>query len=354
MIKELNYKAIKNVHINCKGVQAVRLTARAFNLGTSRVFSSFGEFSILENSNRVTMLFCVLVFCFNAEGSLRKESELKLDIPPETYKKVWNYFELIFKNNSKYIQSLKGNVETSFSTEKFVDEYFDNSNADFYRNEHGLRYRQRFFPDEPHHPKNGRRLIQVKLSSQNKESIVRSEVKYDAMEPLVQDSFLNQHELFSHLFPTDQQSLMKFLKGIGYEPLDFRSVINLTQMRRRVYFKKDKMPFLTLTLDEVEVMKRGKKKKFYEMEIEVDENLYTGSTVEQRKSLEEIASKIKSDLLVKFSDIKQDQTPKYNKAFLLFEKENLKTPGSKKGLIILIATIFVIAFRKRLGLFLHK
>ena len=96
---------------------------------------------------------------------------------------------------------------------------------------------------------------------------------------------------------------------------DLDTVLELRQVRRRVYVHDRDGAVATLTLDQATCGEWGANARFTEVEIELNELRYTAADVEQRRWLTGVLATLQSDLLGKFPAIVQDQTSKYAKAF---------------------------------------
>jgi hypothetical protein len=77
---------------------------------------------------------------------------------------------------------------------------------------------------------------------------------------------------------------------------------------------------MTFTLDEVSSF-YFPYTSFVELELELNEIRYTDADIIEQESLEEMNAKAKQALFDRFDNLKQDQTPKYNKMYAALAKQ---------------------------------
>lgn len=239
-------------------------------------------------------------------ATTRIENEYKLAIPLDKTEEVWAH---LHQNNERFKQN---DIEISYSDEYFQDIYFDDANFSLLKNESGLRRRIRIIPLQPNNPKNGRSLIQFKLN-RNKVRTIRTEIKFE-----VKDKYIGSH---THGRP---MTLLKNKEKAPYQAVlgklhltenDLLVSLIVVQRRRRVYIKLHGEPFATISLDDVTASKWWVTKQFVEVELELNEKLYTISDENTRQRMQVLLDTIKKNLEQKLPYVKQDQTPKYNKMF---------------------------------------
>ncbi len=267
----------------------------------------------------VCFALCFAQFNFAAD-TVRLESEYKLDVPADISSKIWGYLQSSFQTGSSILESLERHLSATNSVEQFKDIYFDNSNLEFLKNNHGLRLRKRFYPNRTNHPSQGKELVQVKLSDFDSKLITRSEVKYKANTQHEADSFYGKHPLLKNLAKNDQSNIVRFLKNLNYTAIDFYPAISIDQIRSRIYINKRDISYATITFDEVTGIFQSQEIKYFEMELELNEILYTKASPGERKKMDDFNHKLKVILFKKFPTLVQDQTPKYNKAIKIFEQ----------------------------------
>ncbi len=250
-------------------------------------------------------------------GGGRLENEIKLDVPAEIHDAVWAYLQERYAN-PEFLDPLVpggGRFETTFSTEIFYDQYFDTRDLALLDNENGLRHRRRYFPDNAAHEKHGRELVQLKLNRGDEENLTRTEIKFDVSSSGAVKNQQDLHPLLRLVQGKERFRLVRTLEAFGIDPEGFEPVIELKQVRRRVYVSNDGEPFATLTIDTVSAWKWLRSASFYELELELNEIGYTDGSADERRAMEAVNAFLMQDLLERFPQIRQDQTPKYNKVF---------------------------------------
>jgi hypothetical protein len=148
----------------------------------------------------------------------------------------------------------------------------------------------------------------------------RSEIKYP-VEPNPGRDPLSTHPLVGLVAKKYREDFIKTGTDFGLDVMEMWNTITLDQRRRRVYISRVGTPYATITLDDVTSEKFGHKIAWTEIELELNEMLYTLIKPEERKAMEQNNEKIKADILTTFPRIIVDQTPKYNKAYNKFSAQ---------------------------------
>tara|TARA_R110000787_G_scaffold16622_65_gene51860 strand:- start:9956 stop:10843 length:888 start_codon:yes stop_codon:yes gene_type:complete len=243
-------------------------------------------------------------------GSSRIENEYKLNMPLDKYETVWSFLVDTYVTR-KSLSAIDPDYTTTPSVEFFSDQYFDDDAHSLLSGQHGVRIRSRFIPDDPANPKNGRRLLQIKLSNiDEKADLNRAEVKFDVGTQVRH----NIKHLIPYVQPQDLHDVTTILNDLNVDIRELKKKITLGQERRRVYISYQNAPFATITLDKVDTSFMMWGCSFVEVEIELNEILYTAVDDDKRDEMEEVSGFIKTVLEKQFPFIKRDQTPKYNKA----------------------------------------
>ena len=240
----------------------------------------------------------------------RLESEYKLLVPDTVKTKLWPHLVKSFKETDSKISS-------EFSVEYFKDTYFDNSERILLHHENGIRKRERLIPENPTHPKHGRVLIQIKLKS------LRDDYRYEIKYPVIKNKSFISSNLDQQIEEKYKNDFLRRLRLLSVAPDDLKPILVINQKRSRVYLKTEGSPFLTVTFDETYSDVLFWKAELTEVEIELNEVAFTSANEEERKAMLRISSQIKEDLLKTFPDLKQNQTPKYNK---IYDKLDEKVP----------------------------
>jgi hypothetical protein len=256
---------------------------------------------------------------FSAEGSnvVRIENEAKLKVPQEITEQVWTWLQERYKD-STWLNRDGRTFTSTFGDEIFVDRYFDTPDLKLLGLESGVRHRSRIVTEGSAKRKDGRQLVQVKLSRHDGVGLERSEIKYTVDTPAGVDS-ANETSVLSLLDRSDRAAMSRRLADIGVDPTQLRPMVTLDQNRRRVYVADQNGPFATVTLDMVSTSGWWQSVAFTEIELELNEIRYTEADEKTRLWMHALNEVIQADLVARFPGIAQDQTPKYNKAFARLE-----------------------------------
>lgn len=252
--------------------------------------------------------------------SLRIENEHKLTFPCDKTDLIWDYLKSRYANdpNQLYLNKISSGFSAIQSVEHFKDVYFDDSSLSLLNREGAVRRRYRLFPDNPSHRKHKRSLVQIKLRRESEQITNRSEIKFGVRKKFREVPETAKPDLIVKNVAEFQEIL---LKETGINSSSLATTLVLNQVRRRIYLSKNGIPFATLTEDDVTVSKWLVPLRFCEMELELNEILYTSSSAEERGEMQIINDELKSDLEKKFTFFKVDQTPKYNKAFNAYKEK---------------------------------
>ena len=295
-------------------------------------------------------------------GGLRIENEFKLSIPPEDLEDVREYLRARYGEvESGILRELGGDFSARISDEWFRDRYFDTEDLRLLEAQSGVRARLRQNSSIGRaDPKHGRELLQLKLNRPSDENALnRSEIKFAVDRGGVPDGPLDQHPVLGLIDNDDRPLVIAALqRELRVDATDLRPLLTLTQRRWRVYVSRDGAPFATLTLDEVRSRWFLWSVDFVELEIELNEIAYTDASDEQRAVMQDLSQRLADDLREAFPAIVQDQTPKYNKAFLALSDV---APGftalapyrdlldALSVLIVVPVTILVVAVARRVS-----
>ena len=242
-------------------------------------------------------------------GSSRIENEYKLNMPLDKYETVWNFLVDTYVSR-KSLGEIDPDYTTAASVEFFSDLYFDDDAHSLLARQHGVRIRSRFIPADPANPKNGRRLLQIKMSNiDDKADLNRAEIKFEVGTQVRH----NIKHLVPYVQPQDLHDVAGILNDLDVDIREMKK-ITLGQERRRVYISYRNAPFATITLDKVDTSFLMWDCSFVEVEIELNEILYTAVDDDKRDEMEQVSGIIKTVLEKQYPFIKRDQTPKYNKA----------------------------------------
>lgn len=239
-----------------------------------------------------------------------------------------------------------------------IDQYFDNSKLRLLDIKSGVRHRSRFVLTDTTNRKHGRELMQVKINNIGGNELNRGEYKYKIKHYDSKKELLDRHPFLGIVKRKHRDDISNRLKEYDINAVDLFPTIKITQVRKRIYVYKGNVPFATLTLDHVTASYDQEEKNFTELELELNEIRYTESDSLIRKEMEKVNETMQSNILKQFPSIRQDQTPKYNKAAILLGlTEETLTQGFTLasipiiywiigGGILLLLIIFIITKNK--------
>ncbi|OGZ12595.1 MAG: hypothetical protein A3D67_04285 [Candidatus Lloydbacteria bacterium RIFCSPHIGHO2_02_FULL_51_22] len=243
----------------------------------------------------------------------RFENENVLAVPIESVDEVWGYL----KNYSNVLKNLRievegmysqltSDIETRVETEQFTDIYFDTPSLVMFQKDAGIRFRTRSRDDkEP--------LVQIKASGVGDDALSRGEWKFAARKT---PDTTERHPLLRRITSGDRDEFTATVARFGAEARALKSILELAQERRRIYFSRNGKDVFTISLDLSSTERWWAKVQFASVDVELNEIAYTAAGEAERAELRATAQKIAADITAKFpDDITPDPSPKYNKAF---------------------------------------
>ncbi len=261
---------------------------------------------------KIFSIIIILLFsCFYSIGqSGRLENEYKLSVADDKEEDLWIFLKEQYTGN-KIIDRWIIKGETSI--EEFRDDYFDDNDRNLLHQHAGIRYRQRFVNGQLE-----KELIQLKFTASTS-GMIRTEEKFDVDKKKNSKMLKSRHPFLKHVKNRDRDRLSFLLKLKGVDIEALHPVIELNQLRRRIYLNDSMGPLATITLDRVQ-HRSLPFEYFVELEIELNELRYTAADVEEKIRMESFNDRIKTKLKQSFPSLQQDQTPKYNKMYDVTEK----------------------------------
>ncbi len=252
-------------------------------------------------------------------NDVRIEDEMKIAVPDSLVEPVWAYLQSRYLPRPTFLEENGAVYAARASEEFFADVYYDTPDFWFLRGQHGLRHRSRTIPGDTTNRKNGRELMQIKLHREHDDSTARSEIKFPvAYYPMSRDE--EDHVPPAGLVErTKRPAFLQRLAELGVNPAALREILTIEQRRRRVYVSEAGRIFLSLTLDEGRAHRFGVTRRFTEIELELNEIVFTGAGGAQRERLKHLNDLVRADLVARFPALVQDQTPKYNKMMARFQ-----------------------------------
>ena len=270
----------------------------------------------------LSVLF-VLLFTGFAFGESRLVSEFKLTVPDDQPDAIWSYLNEAYGPNGTMLTKLGPGFTATFAIDEFVDRYFDTQELPLLKMRSGLRHRTRHILEGTNMEKDGRQLVQLKLSTEDESGVVREEDKYEVRdEPGKMNSAEERLPCVGLVKQHQRPLLVDRLKALSIQPENLREITVLLQTRRRAYISLDGKAFATITLDNVLARSWIYIVEFNEMELELNEIAYTDADESTRQKMTELNALMKKDLFTRFPELKQDQTPKYNKSVERLKKSD--------------------------------
>ncbi|MCB0706345.1 MAG: hypothetical protein KDC34_13595 [Saprospiraceae bacterium] len=295
----------------------------------------------LNSYSSLAIVFCTCLVIQNGQAQ-RIENEFKLAVPDGQAEAIWLFLQEELAGASLlYFDSA---FTSTFAEETFFDIYFDDSKETVAQFEAGVRLRERFVEDTL-----SKRLLQIKLPTSDTSGVARQEIKFTPYTKIKRSDRQATHPFWSNVKPKDRDEVNLLLASMQLSGDDLSPALKLYQNRRRAYVSKEGVPFLTATLDRVSYY-YFPYPEFTELELELNEIMYTDADFDQRSAMEAINKQIRDRLFEQFPGLVQDQTPKYNKMrnlisgnFLIWLGENLHY--IILGMLVLTASILFLRNR---------
>ncbi len=286
-------------------------------------------------------------------GESRLESEFKLAVPADQPEAIWAYLNEAYGPKGTMLSRLGEGYTAAFATDEFLDRYFDTPELPLLRMHSGLRHRTRYILKGKDKTKDGRQLVQLKLGTEDESGVVREEDKYEVRKDPGKVKFEEDRLPGVGLVKRGERPfLVERLKALSIQPEDLTQAAVLLQTRRRVYISHNDQAFATITLDHVLARSFLYVVSFHEMELELNEIAYTEADQATRERMTRLNAQMKEELFTRFPGLKQDQTPKYNKAVERlkesdpFFEESLQWGFRPEALLLLpLAGIFFFLWR---------
>ena len=296
---------------------------------------------------------------FNASGFgvMRIENEAKIAVPDQDVERLWTYLSSYIPSKDFILEKQDTAFSAKMAEDIFVDQYFDNEDMQLLKAQNGVRHRSRVVLTNANDRKNGRELMQIKISDIGDGELSRAEYKYPIAHYDKLDHPGDDHPFLGLVDRDSRDIIMKQLTEYKIDPYSLFPTILLEQNRRRVYILYAGQPFATATLDRVTGIYQDQTVHFTELELELNEINYTEADSAGRERMRHYNTLLQDDIAHNFPSLKQDQTPKYNKAFNRMKIDAYQAPPSKErfaytfmgilGGMILFIVILVIPRRRK-------
>jgi hypothetical protein len=248
-------------------------------------------------------------------NSARIENEYKYAVPIEIYDSVWRYMRDHYGSEKLFLRKKDPSYISFISDEAFIDLYFDNKTFQLLNARNGIRHRTRKVLSDTANRKNNRELMQIKVNAIDSNALNRAEYKYPVRHYSPTDKGYESSPFLNLIRKSYRDAISKTLGRLSIDVATLKPFIVVDQSRKRVYIYKGDKAFSTITLDSVTATRNQHTVSFIEIEMELNEIAYTKADDPERKEMEKLNKTILEDLMTRFPQIKQDQTPKYNKAY---------------------------------------
>jgi hypothetical protein len=260
---------------------------------------------------------------FAAGQTHRIENEYKLNVPRGLEENIHRFLRAAYAVPRSFAEDPSATYHASFAEERFHDQYFDTPQLELLGMNGGVRHRVRRVIEGSDFEKDGRELVQIKLDRPGDLEVNRSEIKFSVRPERRPGNYLDAHPVLGLLQRSRRGEFVAELAVIGVNAGTLSPTLLLEQRRRRVYLHREGAAFATITLDEVSTSRWWRTVRFTEIEIELNENAYTEAEQVARAGMQEVSDAMKRELLAAFPQLRQDQTPKYNKAYAALAQEFL-------------------------------
>lgn len=232
------------------------------------------------------------------------------------------------------MRSIDSGFTCKLATDRMVDQYFDNDRWQMLHSGNGVRLRSRQVLSDTTDRKHGRRLMHVKINHVDDNALNRGEYKFKT-DTLTTDTASadprERHPFLGLVAPFHRDSILRILRVYGVDGDSLHPTLLLNQMRRRIYLYRDTIAFATLSLDEITARFGDKQHYSHELELELNEIGYTKGDSTGRAEMERISALIKERVVERWPMLKQDQRPKYLKAWeAMFPRPFCGTPQAER------------------------
>ena len=163
--------------------------------------------------------------------------------------------------------------------------------------------------------------MQIKINDLSNNELERGEIKYEIEYPTAIKTAEDAHPMLGIVKPGHRNDFKERLAKLGLDPYPMRPILTISDIRRRVYVRRDNQPFLSVSFDNASANHLWAKWHFYEIEPELNEIPFTEGDEATRKYMEKINTEIINTLMTQFPYLKRELTPKYCKAFNAFESQ---------------------------------
>jgi hypothetical protein len=250
---------------------------------------------------------------FGTEGG-RIDSQVTLKVPEGHADAVYNYLRSKYAPGKTIIMPqlpgvrLVGQEMSDVSV--FTDQYFDTPNLDLYKNKNSVRYRLRINTTHSQDRKNGRELIQVKLTPPGRFDL-RNEVKYKVKSTA--DDILRGGQPFVRLIGGGKRSdFIEMFTKAGIDAYTLQHILTISQTRSRVYVNWGDKNIVSFSVDQGDARILWARGRFASVDVGLQEKTYTEADESKRKIMWQIRDAMTEDLVKRFPELAVNSDSKYS------------------------------------------
>ena len=257
-------------------------------------------------------------------NGVRKENDDVMTFPTEKANEVYAYLKEKYYSHNDFLkeQFPDLNLTTQIEEDIFTDDYFDTPNLDLLNKENLIRHRSRNNLTNIEDRKNGRELVQMKLSHDVNNAEVRDELKWHVASTYKkgQNSLEEISPLIRIIQTKERADFERATEQLDISPYSLKKILTLFQHRKRLYVNWDGLGIITFSVDDAIVRRLWARVEFVDMEQQLSEIAYTQADEATRIKEVAIRQTIIKDLKDHFPFIQVSKSPKYNTVFELLEK----------------------------------
>jgi hypothetical protein len=244
----------------------------------------------------------------------RVDSQITLAIPAGRAQDVYQYLKGKYVAQDRLLEDqfpgarLSGKQMSDVS--QFTDRYFDTPSLDLYRHKNSCRYRKRINTTHPDDRKNGRELVQMKVTPPGKFDL-RNELKYEVKRSTRSKTIDDVHPVLQLIDKDLRADFRQVYAAAGIDAYALRHIFTIEQTRSRGYLDLNGKNFMSFSVDEGAAWSLGSRGVFASVDLGLVEVAYTEADAATRKQMWEIRDAIVADLLRQFPDLRQNSDSKY-------------------------------------------
>ncbi len=254
----------------------------------------------------------------------RVDSQITLKIPAGKAQEVYAYLRANYVDKhellSKAFPGLELYGQQRVDVSNFTDEYFDTPNLDLFKSQNSARHRGRVNTTDPSDRKNGRELVQIKVTPPGKFE-QRTELKFDVQDHIKNETKDDSHPLIKLVKTKLREDFKNAFTAMGIDPYTLRHILTNHQQRSRVYINLKDQNILSFSVDEFGTQVLWAKAAASSVDVGLVENVYTAAEPKTREELGAIRQFMVDDLTQHFPELTQNSEEKYSILLKQIESE---------------------------------